>query len=83
MVTAETAVVLPTVDFQFRGPTPLPGAGADQPAPLHGSLHTGVVTDALPLDETSPVRPERFPYRGQIDGLDDPRSRRPRGIAGR
>jgi nucleoside-diphosphate-sugar epimerase len=37
----------------------------------YGSLHAGTVTDAVPLDETSPVRPERFPYRGQIPGMDD------------
>jgi nucleoside-diphosphate-sugar epimerase len=37
----------------------------------YGSLHAGIVTDAVPLDETSPVRPERFPYRGQIPGMDD------------
>ena len=37
----------------------------------YGSLHAGVVTDALPLDETSPVRAERYPYRGQVPGMDD------------
>src|SRR4051812_28732847 len=37
----------------------------------YGSLHAGTVTDAVPLDETSPVRTERFPYRGQIPGMDD------------
>src|SRR5688572_27127413 len=37
----------------------------------YGSLHAGVVTDAVPLDETSPVRPERYPYRGQMPGMDD------------
>ena len=37
----------------------------------YGSLHTGAVTDALPLDETSPVRTERYPYRGRIPGMDD------------
>jgi nucleoside-diphosphate-sugar epimerase len=37
----------------------------------YGSLHAGVVTDAVPLDETSPVRTERFPYRGQVPGMDD------------
>jgi nucleoside-diphosphate-sugar epimerase len=37
----------------------------------YGSLHAGTVTDAVPLDETSPVRPERYPYRGQIPGMDD------------
>lgn len=37
----------------------------------YGSLHAGTVTDALPLDETSPVRTDRFPYRGQMPGMDD------------
>jgi nucleoside-diphosphate-sugar epimerase len=37
----------------------------------YGSLHAGTVTDAVPLDESSPVRPERYPYRGQIPGMDD------------
>jgi nucleoside-diphosphate-sugar epimerase len=37
----------------------------------YGSLHAGTVTDAVPLDETSPVRPERYPYRGQMPGMDD------------
>ncbi|HEU4398438.1 MAG TPA: NAD-dependent epimerase/dehydratase family protein [Actinomycetota bacterium] len=29
-----------------------------------GAMLAGTETDALPLDETSPVRPERYPYRG-------------------
>ncbi|HVM09021.1 MAG TPA: NAD-dependent epimerase/dehydratase family protein [Acidimicrobiales bacterium] len=39
----------------------------------YGALHAGTVTDALPLDETSPVRTgdQRYPYRGQIPGMDD------------
>jgi nucleoside-diphosphate-sugar epimerase len=37
----------------------------------YGSLHAGTMTDAVPLDETSPVRPQRFPYRGQVPGMDD------------
>lgn len=37
----------------------------------YGSLHAGVVTDAVPVDETSPVRPERYPYRGKVPGMDD------------
>lgn len=37
----------------------------------YGSLHAGTVTDAVPLDETSPVRPDKYPYRGQIEGMDD------------
>ena len=30
-----------------------------------GALLAGTETDPLPLDETSPVRPERYPYRGR------------------
>jgi nucleoside-diphosphate-sugar epimerase len=30
-----------------------------------GSVLAGTETDPLPIDETSPVRPERFPYRGR------------------
>jgi nucleoside-diphosphate-sugar epimerase len=30
-----------------------------------GAVLAGTETDPLPVDETSPVRPERFPYRGQ------------------
>ena len=37
----------------------------------YGSLHAGTVTDAVPIDEDSPVRPERYPYRGQVPGMDD------------
>jgi nucleoside-diphosphate-sugar epimerase len=37
----------------------------------YGSLHAGEVTDAVPLDETSPVRSQRYPYRGQVEGMDD------------
>ena len=36
-----------------------------------GALHAGTETDPLPLDESSPVRPERYPYRGKIPGMDD------------
>jgi len=36
-----------------------------------GSLLAGVETDPLPLDETSPVRTERFPYRGQVEGREE------------
>jgi len=35
------------------------------------ALHAGTETDPLPLDETSPVRPERYPYRGKIPKMDD------------
>ena len=37
----------------------------------YGALHAGTVSDAVPLDETSPVRPEKYPYRGQMPGMDD------------
>ncbi len=37
----------------------------------YGAVHAGTASDAVPLDETSPVRPERYPYRGQMPGMDD------------
>jgi nucleoside-diphosphate-sugar epimerase len=36
-----------------------------------GALNEGRETDAVPLDEESPVREERYPYRGKMPGLDD------------
>jgi nucleoside-diphosphate-sugar epimerase len=36
-----------------------------------GSALLGAETDALPLDETAPVREQRYPYRGMIEGRDD------------
>jgi len=36
-----------------------------------GSVLTGAETDPLPLDETSPVRTERYPYRGRMERGDD------------
>ncbi|MCC6175221.1 MAG: NAD-dependent epimerase/dehydratase family protein [Chloroflexi bacterium] len=36
-----------------------------------GAVNEGRETDPLPLDETSPVRTERYPYRGKIPGMDD------------
>lgn len=36
-----------------------------------GSLHAGIETDPVPLDETSPVREQRYPYRGKIPNLAD------------
>lgn len=36
-----------------------------------GALHAEVETDPVPLDEDSPVRPERYPYRGRLPGMDD------------
>jgi nucleoside-diphosphate-sugar epimerase len=37
----------------------------------YGALHKGVATEPVPSDETAPVRDERYPYRGQIPGMDD------------
>jgi nucleoside-diphosphate-sugar epimerase len=37
----------------------------------YGDLHAGRATQPVPFDEGSPVRTERFPYRGQIPGMDD------------
>jgi nucleoside-diphosphate-sugar epimerase len=36
-----------------------------------GALNDDRETDPVPLDEESPVRPERYPYRGKLDGMDD------------
>jgi nucleoside-diphosphate-sugar epimerase len=36
-----------------------------------GAVNNDLETDPVPLDESSPVRPYRYPYRGKIDGLDD------------
>lgn len=36
-----------------------------------GALNDGRETDPVPLDERSPVRAERYPYRGKLAGLDD------------
>ncbi|HEY4915164.1 MAG TPA: hypothetical protein VIJ91_14755 [Candidatus Dormibacteraeota bacterium] len=35
-----------------------------------GALNEGRETDPVPLDETSPVRPNRYPYRGLMPGMD-------------
>jgi UDP-glucose 4-epimerase len=37
----------------------------------YASLQAGTVTEVVPADEESPVRVERYPYRGQIPGMDD------------
>ena len=37
-----------------------------------GAMLAGAETDALPLDETAPVRPERYPYRGHPQLGDQP-----------
>jgi nucleoside-diphosphate-sugar epimerase len=36
-----------------------------------GAALQGSETDAVPLDETAPVREHRYPYRGRIEGRDD------------
>lgn len=36
-----------------------------------GSLLTGRESDPVPITEESPVRSERYPYRGQLPGRDD------------
>ena len=36
-----------------------------------GALNDDRETDPVPLDETSPVRPDRYPYRGKMPGMDD------------
>lgn len=36
-----------------------------------GAVNENRETDPLPLDEESPVRPERYPYRGKQPGYDD------------
>ena len=35
------------------------------------ALNDGRETDPVPIDETSPVRSERYPYRGKASGMDD------------
>jgi UDP-glucose 4-epimerase len=35
------------------------------------SLHAGIETDPMPLDESAPLRSERYPYRGKLDGMDE------------
>lgn len=37
----------------------------------YSALHSGIATEPVPLDEGSPVRDDRYPYRGKIPGLDD------------
>ena len=36
-----------------------------------GALNDDRETDPVPLDEESPVRPYRYPYRGKVEGMDD------------
>ena len=36
-----------------------------------GALNEDRETDPVPLDEESPVRPERYPYRGKMPGMHD------------
>jgi nucleoside-diphosphate-sugar epimerase len=35
-----------------------------------GAVNEGRETDPVPLDETSPIRPNRYPYRGLMPGMD-------------
>ena len=37
----------------------------------YGSLTANLETDPLPIDESAPVRTERYPYRGKLAGFDD------------
>ena len=39
--------------------------------PALAGLQSGTVTCDVPIDESTPVRTERFPYRGVIPGMDD------------
>jgi len=36
-----------------------------------GALNDERETDPVPLDESSPVRPNRYPFRGKMPGMDD------------
>jgi nucleoside-diphosphate-sugar epimerase len=36
-----------------------------------GAVNNHQETDPVPLDEESPVRPERYPYRGKMPGMED------------
>jgi nucleoside-diphosphate-sugar epimerase len=36
-----------------------------------GAVLEGVESDPLPLDETAPLREQRYPYRGIVEGRDD------------
>jgi nucleoside-diphosphate-sugar epimerase len=36
-----------------------------------GAVNSKTETDPVPIDETSPLREHRYPYRGQIEGMDD------------
>jgi nucleoside-diphosphate-sugar epimerase len=36
-----------------------------------GAVNNDRETDPVPLDESSPVRPYRYPYRGKLAGMDD------------
>lgn len=37
----------------------------------YGQLHAGGHAQPMPITETSPLRSQRYPYRGQIPGMDD------------
>jgi nucleoside-diphosphate-sugar epimerase len=36
-----------------------------------GAVNEDLETDPVPIDEHSPVRPNRYPYRGKREGMDD------------
>lgn len=38
---------------------------------IYEGLRTNTETDPVPVDEEAPVREVRFPYRGQVPGMDD------------
>lgn len=73
--------VVDTFAFTAGNTTPVLDALPDGPRLLvlssmdvyqaYGSLHAGTVSELVPDDETGPVRSERYPYRGQIPGMDD------------
>lgn len=37
----------------------------------YGALQRGEADEPVPVDETAPVREERYPYRGAVPGMDD------------
>jgi nucleoside-diphosphate-sugar epimerase len=82
----ELAAFGPDAVVDFRGLTRADAEGALEALPdvrrwivissvdvyrAFGSLNTDQETDPVPIDEESPVRPERYPYRGKMPGMDD------------
>jgi len=57
------------VDATGRGVRPIVLSSMDVYRAYRG-FRTGVSTDPVPLDETAPLREERYPYRGVIEGAD-------------